>query len=89
MSLQEQWCKKAPPTPELLMQYTLQPPPPRTPPLTLPSGPDAAVAQQLIQQADELGALLQNNHQVRGTWWLPACPPECSWSTLKGYAPEQ
>jgi len=59
----ELWCKKAPPTPELLLQYTLQPPITFSPSPPLPSQKESAAIFQLLQQADQLGVLLQNNHQ--------------------------
>jgi hypothetical protein len=64
-TLQESWCKKGPPTPELITAYTPQPPVPLSPPPP-PARPDPEVLGRLVKVADSLGFLLQNSHQVRG-----------------------
>lgn len=61
---QESWCKKGAPTPDLISQYKPQPLPPPHPRAPQPA-PDAAVLRPLVKLADQLGALLQNQHQVR------------------------
>jgi hypothetical protein len=68
---QEAWCKKAPLLPDLIAQYqpqavlpaALPPPPPPLPALLLAP---------LLELADQVGAMLQNQHQVRWQLWL--CP---------------
>ncbi|GLC64956.1 hypothetical protein PLESTF_000225900 [Pleodorina starrii] len=58
----ELWCKKGPPTSELIAHYPQYPPLPVSPP-PLPPPPDAGRLRQLTVLADQLGVLLQNNHQ--------------------------
>ncbi|GAX83792.1 hypothetical protein CEUSTIGMA_g11217.t1 [Chlamydomonas eustigma] len=58
----ELWCKKGPPTAELIAQYTAQQPLPISPALP-PLHPDPALLAPLTGHADRLGRLLQNNHQ--------------------------
>ncbi|GIL49345.1 hypothetical protein Vafri_5718 [Volvox africanus] len=58
----ELWCKKGPPTPELIAHYPQYPPLPLSPP-PLPPPPDAEKLRRLTALADQLGVLLQNNHQ--------------------------
>lgn len=69
---QELWCKKCPPTAELMRAYRAQPRPPPAPASPAqspaPCGPDATAVRDLARQADRVGALLQNDHQVRALW---------------------
>ncbi|PNH05026.1 Tetratricopeptide repeat protein 13 [Tetrabaena socialis] len=58
----ELWCKKGPPSAELISHYPPQPPLPLSPP-PLPPPPDAERLRPLTVLADQLGVLLQNNHQ--------------------------
>ncbi|KAK9817859.1 hypothetical protein WJX72_003273 [[Myrmecia] bisecta] len=55
----ESWCKKGPPTTELLMHYRMQPPPRPGP---SPPRPSPAILGPLTAEADRIGALLQNRH---------------------------
>lgn len=60
---QELWCKKGPPTSELIAHFTPQPPLPAK--MSLPATrPDAALVDKMAALADRLGLLLQNEHQV-------------------------
>ncbi|GLI61283.1 hypothetical protein VaNZ11_003633 [Volvox africanus] len=61
-AFKELWCKKGPPTPELIAHYPQYPPLPLSPP-PLPPPPDAEKLSRLTALADQLGVLLQNNHQ--------------------------
>jgi hypothetical protein len=64
--VQEAWCKKAPILPSLIARVPPQPPLPSTPAVSSPAAlPDAAVLTPLVDLADRLGAMLQNQHQVR------------------------
>ncbi|BDA45969.1 probable UDP-N-acetylglucosamine-peptide N-acetylglucosam at N-terminal half [Coccomyxa sp. Obi] len=58
----ELWCKKLPPTAQLLSVYKLQALPPGGPPPAPPRPPADDVA-RLIRHADALGKLLQYRHQ--------------------------
>ncbi len=69
VSVQENWCKKGAPTPDLISSYKPQPLPPAVP-RSPPPRTDAAVLQPLVRVADQLGHMLQNQHQVCGTWAL-------------------
>lgn len=60
--VQELWCKKMPPTAQLLTVYRLQPLPPGGPP-PAPPGPAPRDVESLIRRADALGKLLQYRHQ--------------------------
>ena len=60
--LQEAWCKKGPPSQQLLATYRPQPALPRKPP-PRPPPPSPALVVELIRAADALGRLLQYNHQ--------------------------
>lgn len=62
---QEQWCKKGPPTAELITSYAPQPAMPSSP-INPPAALDWGVLRPLTALADKFGALLQNDHQVRG-----------------------
>ncbi|DBA80252.1 hypothetical protein WJX79_002480 [Trebouxia sp. C0005] len=57
----EQWCKKAPPTHEMILRYVMQPPFPSDPPRITPA--DKKQVKQLIEGADAIGAVLVNRHQ--------------------------
>ena len=61
---QELWCKKGPPTAEMIAQYVPQPTVPVSPPPP-PLRPDLDKLSVLTGLADQVGLLLQNNHQVR------------------------
>jgi tetratricopeptide (TPR) repeat protein len=58
----ELWCKKGPPTAELISHYSSQPSVPSVPPRP-PPPPDAVKAAALTVLADGFGRLLQNQHQ--------------------------
>ncbi|KAG2493602.1 hypothetical protein HYH03_008119 [Edaphochlamys debaryana] len=58
----ELWCKKGPPTAELISHYPPQKALPVSPP-PLPPLPDMDKLRPLTQLADQLGVLLQNHHQ--------------------------
>ncbi|KAG1678968.1 hypothetical protein FOA52_013031 [Chlamydomonas sp. UWO 241] len=58
----ELWCKKGPPTAELISHYSSQPSVPSVPPPP-PPPPDAEKAATLTALADGFGRLLQNQHQ--------------------------
>ena len=60
---QELWCKKGPPTAELISTYKAQPLPALTPPPPPPM-PQLEKLRPLTALADQLGLLLQNHHQV-------------------------
>ncbi len=63
---QELWCKKGPPTAELISHFPPQPPLPLTPaPLPPVSAAELERLRPLTSVADQLGILLQNHHQVR------------------------
>lgn len=63
--VQENWCKKGPPTPDLIAKMKPQPGVPASPPKPPPQ-PDMDKLRQLTSLADQLGLLLQNQHQVGG-----------------------
>lgn len=58
----EMWCKKQPPTPELISTYAPQPPLAMTPP-TAPPRHELPKLKSLTNVADVLGTLLQYSHQ--------------------------
>jgi hypothetical protein len=62
MCAQELWCKKMPPTAQLLSVYKLQPLPPGGLPPAPPGAAPGDVA-SLIRRADALGKLLQYRQQ--------------------------
>ncbi|KAL3144958.1 hypothetical protein ABBQ32_003464 [Trebouxia sp. C0010 RCD-2024] len=57
----EQWCKKAPPTHEMIVRYVMQPPFPSEPSTAAPA--DQKQVQQLVDGADAIGAVLVYRHQ--------------------------
>ncbi|KAG2452817.1 hypothetical protein HYH02_002163 [Chlamydomonas schloesseri] len=60
----ELWCKKGPPTAELISHFPPQPPLPLTPaPLPPISAAELERLRPLTSAADQLGILLQNHHQ--------------------------
>ncbi|PNW88256.1 hypothetical protein CHLRE_01g021450v5 [Chlamydomonas reinhardtii] len=60
----ELWCKKGPPTAELISHFPPQPPLPLTPaPLPPVSPAEMERLRPLTAAADQLGVLLQNHHQ--------------------------
>ncbi|KAG2444526.1 hypothetical protein HXX76_001272 [Chlamydomonas incerta] len=60
----ELWCKKGPPTAELISHFPPQPPLPLTPaPLPPVSPAELERLRPLTSAADQLGILLQNHHQ--------------------------
>ena len=44
MHTQEQWCKKAPPTHEMILRYVMQPPFPSNPPVVAPANKEQVIA---------------------------------------------
>lgn len=61
--VQELWCKKMPPTAQLLSVYRMQPLPPGGLAPPPPRGPEAADVALLTRHADAIGKLLQYRHQ--------------------------
>jgi hypothetical protein len=61
---QELWCKKGPPTAELISHYPPQPPLPLVAAALPPDPVDMERLSALTASADALGVLLQNRHQV-------------------------
>ncbi|KAL3145349.1 hypothetical protein ABBQ38_001606 [Trebouxia sp. C0009 RCD-2024] len=57
----EQWCKKAPPTHEMIVRYVMQPPFPSEPSTVAPA--DQKQVRQLVDGADAIGAVLVYRHQ--------------------------